>query len=175
LQQVVEAAAPDLGLAHAERLQQAVGRGGRLRRGGGEVELDLAVLLAGDQDAAAGREADLAAGGPFALLPERVRARQGGVPAQRDLGLGGEPAERQLAATIAGVHEGRLGEVHLGGDRLHPLVVDLAVEQADRRRVAAERPVGEGVDLEQLHSDPLMARNMAVSSGSAGGSTRRNQ
>jgi hypothetical protein len=35
---------------------------------------------------------------------------------------------------------------------LHPLRVALAVEQADRGGIAAERLVGEGVDVEELQN-----------------------
>jgi hypothetical protein len=61
---------------------------------------------------------------------------------------------------------------------VHParVGVGVGVQHADRGRIARERLGGERVDAEQrLGQRVRMARNMAVSSVSAGGSTRWNQ
>ncbi len=81
-------------------------------------------------------------------LPEHVRAREGGVTAEVDLDRRREPPQPELGAR--GADERGLGEVHLGGDRLHPLGVGAG---ASSRQTAAGLPanavVRERVDHEQ--------------------------
>ena len=180
LDQVVEpsqahpagAAAGPQGLEHPRRRVDRRGRRGR------EVEPDPAVgAWPGGQRAAGGVEPDRGPGPDPALAPEHVGRGEGGVPAQLDLDGGGEPAQPVAAGLGPWQQEGRLRQVHLGRHPLHPGRLGVLVEQADRGRVAGERLGGEGVDLEQGpgHGRVRMARNMAVSSVSAGGSTRWNQ
>ena len=68
--------------------------------------------------------------------------------AQLDLDGRREPAQPEPIAL--GHQKRRLRQVHLGGDVLHPGRVGRRVEQADGGRVAAEGPIGEGVDLQEL-------------------------
>ena len=67
------------------------------------------------------------------------------MPAQVNLGDRREPTEPVAIAAWPG--ERRLGEVHLGGDLLHPAGRRLDVGEADGGRVAGEWFVGESVDL----------------------------
>jgi hypothetical protein len=100
------------------------------------------------------------------------------VPAQLGLDGGGEPAQPVGGRPAAGSEEGRLGQVHLGRHLLHPARIGVLarLEQADGGRVARERLGAERVDLEQRPGQRVrMARNMAVSSGWDGGSTKWNQ
>ena len=67
--------------------------------------------------------------------------------AQIDLGGRGEPAEI-VAVTVAARHQERgLGKIVLGGDPLHNGVVEPFPERTDRRRIAGEHGIGEGVHL----------------------------
>ena len=84
--------------------------------------------------------------------PQRVRAGQRRVAAQGHLDGRREPAQVE-AAVAAAEQEGRLGQVHLGRDGLQPGGVARAFEEHDRGRVAAERILGEGVDLEEGQAD----------------------
>src|SRR5947208_13431447 len=84
-----------------------------------------------------------------------MRARQRGVTAEVDLHDRCEPAKRPSVG--ARQQESRLRQIHLSADALHPLRTPLAIEKADRRRIAAEWLVGEGVDLKETH-DVLSAR-----------------
>ena len=58
--------------------------------------------------------------------------------------------------------EGGLGEVHLGRDREHPRVVTRGVQHAHRGRVAAERLLGEGVDLEERRAHSMTTSTSPV-------------
>jgi len=84
------------------------------------------------------------------VLPQHVRGRERGVTAQVHLDRGSEPA--QPVAVAVGAEEGRLGEVHLAGDGLHPGGVARLGEHAHRGGVAAEGTVGERVDLDDAES-----------------------
>ncbi len=83
------------------------------------------------------------------LFPERVRAGQRRMSAQRDLDGRREPAQR--VAVLTRKQKRRLGEIHLHGHVLHPRILALAIEQTDRRRIALERLGSERVDLEKTH------------------------
>ena len=73
-----------------------------------------------------------------------------GVAAQRDLDRRGEPAQFVIGLAAGGGHdEGGLGEVVLGRDRLQRRIVEPRVERHHRRRIAGERAVGEGIDLDE--------------------------
>ena len=143
----------------AERFREAVGRGDRGGRRGGEVERDRPVVGGmGDEDAAAAREADCARRAAVAV--HRVGGRERRVAAQVRLDLRREPAQRPVGlATVAQrMGERRIREMHLRGHLLHPRFVGPlvgVVEQADRRGVAAERPVGERIDDPDPHGPTL--------------------
>ena len=83
--------------------------------------------------------------GQVPFLPEHVGAGQGRMAAESDLDRRREPAE--VEAVVVLHEERRLGEVHLAGDALHPAFVACGGQEADRRRVARERRVGERIDL----------------------------
>jgi len=58
----------------------------------------------------------------------------------------------RIRIVVAPVDERGFRQVHLGGDTLHPRVIDLrTVEQTHRRRVACERRVGERINLKKSH------------------------
>ncbi len=85
------------------------------------------------------------------VFPEDMGGGEGRVPAEVDLDRRREPAEPVGMWPVVGrfrVEEGRLREVHLPGHRPHPGVLGRRVEHADGRRVAGEREIGEGVDLD---------------------------
>ncbi len=67
---------------------------------------------------------------------------QSGVAAQIDLDGGGKPAQRPVSVNVAGqrVSEGGLGQIHFGGDLLHPGHVGprIVIEQADGCEIACE-------------------------------------
>ena len=70
-----------------------------------------------------------------------------GMAGERQLGLGREDAHLGRVRGILGrQHEGRLGEVELGGDRLHLRGLEALRIGDDGQRVAAESAVGEDVD-----------------------------
>jgi len=71
-----------------------------------------------------------------------VRGGNGGVPAQRQFNGWREPAQPPA------VQEGGGRLVQLGGGPLHPLAAGRLRQKEHHRRVAAERPVGEGIDTE---------------------------
>ena len=101
----------------------------------------------GGQRPAEGAKAIASPGVGAARLPERVGARQRGVAAEVDLRDRREPP--QAVAVAVREEEGRLGQVHLRGQRLHPRLAGGPLQQADRGRVAGEGARGEGVDLVQ--------------------------
>ncbi|MNG36422.1 hypothetical protein D3C84_1234420 [compost metagenome] len=72
-------------------------------------------------------------------------AGQGGMPAQRYFGLGGKPADVPVRALLH--QECGFRQVVLGGDLLHQAVAEPGVQPIDHRRIAAEGPAAEGVDL----------------------------
>ncbi len=114
--------------------------------GDGKVERDAGrARVVGPKLAAARVEADRLVGSDASGLEQHVRTRKGGVPAQVDLDLGGEPPEVE-SSVRARAHECGLGVPHLGGDPLHPCVV--AVAEHDCRRVPPERLGRERVDDE---------------------------
>jgi len=66
---------------------------------------------------------------------------------ERHLRLGGEDADLGgVLRILRRQHEGRLGEVELGGDRLHLLGRKAPCVGKHGQRVAAEFPVGENID-----------------------------
>jgi hypothetical protein len=79
------------------------------------------------------------------MLEQHEGRGERGVPAQIHLGDRREPA--QLVNGAGADQESRLGEVVLGGDRLHRPGIRPAREQTHGRRVAGKDPVGERVDL----------------------------
>ena len=131
----------------AERLGQAAGRIAWRGWFGGEIQQDGVARLAGGEFAAAGLEHRRVALGQAAGLPQRMRGGEGGVAAQVDLGDWREPPQPEAVA--AGPGERRLGQVHLGGDLLHPAGWRLGGGQADGGWVAGERLGGKGVNLEE--------------------------
>ena len=145
LDQVVELVSADVLRRHAERLGEAGRRRGRLVPLGWEIELDPLAGAIASEEAALGVEPRLPRGWQVPLLPQHVSARQGRMAAEGDLDRRREPAEVEA---IGLPHEKRrLGEVHLAGDALHPACVARRGQEADRRRVARERRVGERIDL----------------------------
>src|SRR5262245_21460164 len=83
--------------------------------------------------------------------------------AQRDLDRRREPPQGPLL--VATVDKRGLRQVHLRRDMLHPCVIHLrAVEKTDGRRVAAERRVGEGINLKKSHLDiiPQFSKGWSV-------------
>ena len=64
---------------------------------------------------------------------------------QGDFDLGREPADLEHAALPD--EEGRFRKVVFRGDGLHHVGGNPAFERTDRGGIAAEKPVGEGVDL----------------------------
>src|SRR6516162_9685040 len=73
--------------------------------------------------------------------------------------------------TIALRHEERgLGEVVLGGDRLHRRIGQPFPKRADRRRVAAKQAAGESIDLIEwdAHDEALGLSTSAHPDGSRG-------
>jgi hypothetical protein len=155
---------------HRGRPAQASQQVRRRRRGRGrpgrEVQRDHRAGAAGGQRAAGGLEADRLGRPGEPGLVQHVRAGQGGVPAQRDLGGRGEPA--QPVAAVARLGERCLGQVHLGGHRLHPGGFCRAGEQAHRRRIAAERLAGERIHLEYAHAGSIRSGPGSVSGPQAG-------
>ena len=117
-----------------------------------EVELDRASPDDGRTSArrCAVWNRDRSSVGAAGPVPQHVRGRERRVAAQGDLDRRREPAQVELAVG-RGDDERGLREVHLRRDRLHPRVGrrDAGVEQAHRGGVAAERRVGERVDVEQ--------------------------
>ena len=121
--------------------------GGQIRRlqpHGREIQHQATRLARHGQGA--GHTAELQALARLAIqFEQRVRGSQGGVAAQRHLAGRGEPADAPARALAHG--EGRFGLVVLGGDALHQLVFQPGIQPVDHGRVAAKRPIGEGVDL----------------------------
>jgi hypothetical protein len=120
--------------------RQRLGR----RRGGGhhhsvlarEVERDQARLLL-EHEAVAG--------------PAHPRQHEGGpdigMAGERHLRLRREDADAGGVRRIGGrQHEGRLGEIELGGDGLHLLGSRGLGHRDDGQRIAAELAVGEDID-----------------------------
>ncbi len=70
-----------------------------------------------------------------------------GVAAEVDFAGGSKPP--QVVAIFPWRDECRLGEVHFGGHRLHPLFIARHLEQAHGGGIAMERLVREGIDLEK--------------------------
>ena len=87
-----------------------------------------------------------------ARLPEDVSRGESGVTAEVFLALRHEPSEVEPVGPR--LDERRHGQVHLGGDGLHPPRVASSVEQADRRRIPGERTAGEGVNHDDGNGHP---------------------
>ena len=74
-----------------------------------------------------------------------------GMAGERQLGLGREDADLGGMCRIAWRQdEGRLGQVEFGGDGLHLAGAKAHGVQNDGQRIAAELPVGEDVDGDEL-------------------------
>src|SRR5579872_4114891 len=80
------------------------------------------------------------------FIPENVTGSKRRVTAQLHLGARGEPAQRPAAPRIGRPDEGRLGQVELRGDVLHPRRVPRLIEQDHTSWVPAERVAGKGVN-----------------------------
>ena len=97
------------------------------------------------------------AGREPAAFPQHVRAGQRGMAAQIDFVRRREPAQiESLVAHRAGHQEGRLRQVHLARDVLHPLLIAHRGLHAHGGRVAAKRRVGEGIDVNDRLRHPAM-------------------
>src|SRR5437899_12794460 len=117
---------------------------------GGKIELDpFAPLRGREQAALCMKSSDVRRLQEF-FFPQRVGAGERGVTAQSHLDGGREPAQRPAVGTWK--QKRRLGEIHLRADTLHPRRVAFAIQQTDRGWIAAERLIGERVDLKKSHS-----------------------
>ncbi len=76
--------------------------------------------------------------------------------AQVDLNRWREPTELEIISL--GPNESCLGQVHFGGDGLHPFGVALAIQQAHSSRIARKRLVGESVNLNQSNGHEFRRR-----------------
>ena len=112
---------------------------------------------AGRQQAAPGLEAGDLIGRDVSLFPEDVRRGQGRVAAEVDLGVRREPSEVEAGRPSEPGGERRLRQVHLGRHVLHPSRVARLGQDADRRGIAGEATIGEGVNLGDAlgHGDVL--------------------
>src|SRR5262245_63169278 len=70
--------------------------------------------------------------------------------AQVHFDLRREPAEVEMVGLLH--EEGRLREIHLPGDGLKPAILFPGRKQADRRRIASEGVVSEGVNVKERDS-----------------------
>ena len=148
--QLIQGGASHVLRRDAQRFQQARRRIAGLRRHGRKVHLDEGVARRAGQQAALGMKADRLRDGMHAFRPEGMRRGQRGVSAERDFDLRREPAER--VAVVALSHEGRLCQIHLSGDSLHPLAPASCSNRAHGRRIPGKRPVRERIDLPALHA-----------------------
>src|SRR2546430_11269387 len=87
-----------------------------------------------------------------------LRARERGVPAERDFHRRREPAEPIAAVFL--MEECRLGEVHLCRHVLHPALVARRGEDAHARGVAAERATRECVHLHDPQAHALKVASL---------------
>src|SRR6185369_9954564 len=112
--------------------------------GGAHVELEHVAAAADDQRPGLRCEADRVA------VHQDMTSGEGRVAAKLDLARWRKPAQVVIGVLGLARHgEGGLTEIVLGGDRLHHRVFEPALERHNRRRVARQRPAGEGVDLEE--------------------------
>lgn len=89
-----------------------------------------------------------------------MRGRKGGVSAQRQFDGRREPSQLPI------VRERGDRLVQLGGNPSHLLAVGWLRKHAHHRQVAAEQPVGEGIDTEQRDPQPAVraSRDLHVTS-----------
>src|SRR6202035_4203646 len=117
----------------------------RLRRRRGKIHFDPGALLPGSERTGSGMEACRLTRFEFALLPKYMSARQRGVAAQINLDGWREPP--QIVSLLSFHEKSGLRQIHLPGNRLHPLSVARLREDTNCRGVAGERLVRESVNL----------------------------
>jgi len=80
---------------------------------------------------------------------------------ERHLGFGREDTDlRRVCGVFGRQHERRLGQIELGGDRLHAFGREAIGVGDDGERIAAELPVGKDVNRDkiQFHSERPLVR-----------------
>ncbi len=117
---------------------------------GREIQQQPVIFPADAQGAGLAHKIDLLSG-LLVDLEQHVGAGQGRMATERNFGGRGEPAD--MPALPFTDHKGCFRQVVLGGDVLHQLVRQPAVEPIDHGRVAGKRAMAKGVDLEiiKLH------------------------
>ena len=139
---------PDPRRRAAERLDEAGRWVGRLGRGRGEVQADrCSVAAAASVPLRVEKEIGVS-GATLPVLHSTWAVASVACP-HSSTSTTGVNHRRRYRPRALGHQESGLGQVHLRGDALHP-AVGLLGQQADGRRVAGERPLGEGVDLVRL-------------------------
>ena len=103
-------------IGHVKRIDEAVGKFDALDPLPRERHFNSVARLTRGEETASRVEAALRALRDVAVFPEDVGAGEGGVATEVDLGNGREPAKAE--AGVRGDEKGRLGEIHLRGDRL---------------------------------------------------------
>src|SRR5439155_2592270 len=160
LDEIVELVPADVRGRCAQGLDEARRHRRRLDGLCGEVQLDPVPAPVGGEETALRVTPRLAVARKVGVLPQHVGTREGGVATERHLDRGGEPAEAPPVALS--VEEGALGEIHLPGNVLHPALVTGRGQDAVGRGVAAERRVGERVDLDdsESHGRPVYSASV---------------
>src|ERR1700688_4044317 len=92
------------------------------------------------------------------LFPEKMRARERGMPAKINFHDRREPAQTKL--TAARNQKRRFRKVHFASNKLHPGIFRLFFQKTHCRRISRERPFREGVYLKDLesHDSPFLGR-----------------
>jgi hypothetical protein len=83
------------------------------------------------------------------------------MPAKRHLGGRREPAQIKLSGIAARHEEGRIGDIHFGGDILHPRLWSRSFEKTYTRGISFEGFPGESIDLENRQFHNLILRDSA--------------
>ena len=126
-----------------ERGKQS-GVGGGFDQGGGQVEHEHVIVAGNGEDARTRGETD-----DFAHQQYMCRCKCC-MTAQIDLDGRGEPAQMIIGfGAVRWDRKRGLAEIILGRDRLERRIIEPGIEWHHRRRVAGERPLGEGIDLEE--------------------------